>query len=49
MYFSHIQNNVIKLPSLDVISWIECFLSVDKKEERQFPSNLRGIGAVSFF
>ena len=37
------------VPPLDVISWIERFLSVDKKEERQFPRALRGIGAVSFF
>jgi hypothetical protein len=32
----------------DVIGWIQRFLSVDKDEDRSFPRNLRGIGAVSF-
>lgn len=32
----------------DVIGWIQRFLSVNKSEDRVFPRNLRGIGAVSF-
>lgn len=32
----------------DIIGWIQRFLSVDKDEDRAFPRNLRGIGAVSF-
>ena len=36
-------------PPPDVIGWIERDLSVCKQEIRNFPRNLRGIGAVSFF
>lgn len=32
----------------DIIGWIERNLSVCKEESRNFPRNLRGIGAVSF-
>ena len=36
------------LPKPDVIAWIERNLRVDKKDERHFIRNLRGIGACSF-
>jgi hypothetical protein len=46
--FHRLLKSFADTPPPDVIGWIQRFLSIDKDENRTFPRNLRGIGAVSF-